>query len=65
LERREIPQKPETFEKALTAIFGKQGAKTIEKFILGEIWNNFQLKRRFTLTFKEAVRAIRNSCIHS
>jgi hypothetical protein len=65
LERFEIPKKPEIFEKALTTIFGEQGAKTIEKLILVEIRNNFQLKRSFTLTFKEAIRIIRNSCIRT
>jgi len=63
LERFEIPKKPEVFEKALTTIFGEQAAKTIEKLILVEIRNTFQLKRGSTLTFKEAVRVIKNSCI--
>jgi hypothetical protein len=65
LERFEIPKKPEVFEKAMTTIFGEQGAKTIEKLILVEIRNTFQLKRGPTLTFKEAVRVIRNSCIRT
>ena len=65
LERSEIPKRPEVFEKALTKIFGEQGERTIEKLILVEIRNTFQLKRRSSLTFKEAVRVIRNSCIRT
>jgi hypothetical protein len=63
LERLEIPKKPEVFEKALTMIFGEQKAKTIDKLILAEVGNTFQLERGSTLTFKEAVRVIRNSRI--
>jgi hypothetical protein len=63
LEKSEIPKKPELFEKALTTIFGEEGEKTIEKLILVEIRNAFQLKKGSTLTFKEAVRIIRNSRI--
>jgi hypothetical protein len=60
LEMSEIPEKTEVFEKALATIFGEQGEKTIEKLILVEIRNAFPLKSS-ALTFKEAVRVIRNS----
>jgi hypothetical protein len=62
LERLKIPREPEVFEKAMTTIFGERGAKTIEKLILVEIRNTFHLKRGSTLTFKETVKIIRNSC---
>jgi uncharacterized membrane protein YheB (UPF0754 family) len=61
LERSEIPQKTEVFEKALATIFGEEGEKTIEKLILVEIRNTFPLKNS-TSTFKEAVKVIRDSC---
>jgi len=64
LDRFEIPKKPEIFEKAITTIFGERRAKTIEKLILVEVRKTFQLKKGSTLTFKEAVRIIRNPRIH-
>jgi len=63
LKKFEMSKKPEIFEKALTKIFGEQGAKTIEKLIIIEIRNTFQLKRSFAFTFKEAVKVIKNSSI--
>jgi hypothetical protein len=63
LERLEIPKNPEVFEKALIAIFGEQKAKKIDKLILAEIRNIFQIKRGSTLTLREAVRLVKNSCI--
>jgi hypothetical protein len=61
LERSEILDRPEIFEKALTSTFGKQGAKMIEKLIMVEIGNSFQLRRGSSLTFKEAVVTIKSS----
>ena len=63
MERLEIPKNPEVFEKALTAIFGEQKAKKIDKLILAEIRNIFQIKRGSTLTLRETVRLVKNSCI--
>ncbi|MFP3985679.1 MAG: NitrOD5 domain-containing protein [Candidatus Bathyarchaeia archaeon] len=58
LEKTEIPAKPEVFVKALTFIFGDQGAKIIEKQIITEIENNFQLKKD---SFKETVSIIKKT----
>jgi hypothetical protein len=65
LERSQIPKRPEVFEKALTTIFGEEGAETIEKLILIEIRHTFQLEKSSASTFKEAVKVIRNSCTHA
>jgi N-dimethylarginine dimethylaminohydrolase len=56
LEKSEILQKPEVFEKALTSIFGEEGYKVIEKMILTEIRKNFKLKR--SLNFREVVKVL-------
>lgn len=61
LEKSEIARKPEVFEKGLTSIFGEGGAKVIEKLILVEVRNIFQLKKGSSLTFKQAVATIKNS----
>jgi hypothetical protein len=61
LERLEIPKKPEAFEKALASVFGEQGAKVIEKLILVEIRNAFQLEESSSSTFKEAIAIIKKS----
>jgi len=65
LERFEIPKKPEAFEKALASVFGEQGAKVIEKLILAEIRNNFQLKNSSNSTFKEAIAIIKKSSTYA
>jgi len=65
LERFEIPKKPEVFEKALTSIFGKRGAKVVEKLILVEIRKNFNIKKGSSSTFKRTVENIRKSGINS
>ncbi|MGB9778641.1 MAG: hypothetical protein ACPLW8_04475 [Candidatus Bathyarchaeales archaeon] len=56
LEKSEILQKPEVFEKALTSIFGEEGYKVIEKMILAEIRKNFKLKGG--LNFREVVKVL-------
>jgi hypothetical protein len=63
LERFEIPRKPEAFEKAITAIFGEQRARTVEKLILAEIRRTFHLKKSSASTLKETIKTIRNSRI--
>jgi len=62
LEKFEIPEKPEIFERALISIFGEQGAKVLQKLILVEIKNSFHSfpsNRGLDLTFKEAVTRVK------
>lgn len=55
LKKTEIPEKPETFCKAITSLFGEDGAKLIEEFILQKMRLCFKLKHRSRLTFVKTV----------
>jgi len=55
LKRTEIPEKPETFCKAITSLFGEGGAKLIEESILQKMEQSFKLKHQTKLTFFETV----------
>jgi len=51
LKKTEIPEKPETFCKAIISLFGEDGAKLIEESILQKMKLYFKLKHRSRLTF--------------
>jgi len=55
LKKTEIPGNPETFYKALTSLFGEDGARLIEESILQKMKLCFKLKHRSKLTFVETV----------
>ncbi|MDI6846971.1 MAG: hypothetical protein QMD23_02425, partial [Candidatus Bathyarchaeia archaeon] len=55
LKKTEIPEKPETFCKAITSLFGEDGAKSIEKSILQKMEPCFNLKHRSKSPFIETV----------
>lgn len=59
LKKTEIPEKPETFCKAITSLFGEDGANSIEKSILQKMKQSFKLKHRSKLTFAEAIQAVK------
>lgn len=58
LDRNQITKNPEIFEKALNRIFGERGAQIIEKMIIIEIRNRFQLEKQSTLTFRELITCL-------
>jgi hypothetical protein len=60
LERLEIAEKPEVFERAILSIFGEQGSKVIMKLVLEELRKTFALKKVINLTFREAVDLAKN-----
>jgi hypothetical protein len=55
LKKTEIPENPATFCKAITSLFGEDGAKSIEESILQKMKLCFKLKHRSKLTFVETV----------
>jgi len=55
LKKTEIPEKPETFCKAITSLFGEDGAKLIEESMLQKMGLCFKLKHRSRLTFVKTV----------
>jgi len=55
LKKTEIPENPETFYKAITSLFGEDGANSIEKSILQKMKLCFKLKHQSKLTFVETV----------
>lgn len=59
LKREEIPRKPEIFWKGLNSIFGEEGARIIEKWILQKLGISFELKVGSKLTFFEAIAIIK------
>lgn len=59
LKKTEIPEKPETFCKAITSLFGENGAKLIEESILQKMEQCFKLKHQSKLTFAEAIQAVK------
>jgi hypothetical protein len=59
LDRLEIADKPELFERAIFSIFGEQGAKVIMKLIIEELRKTFTFKKVPNLTFREAVEIVK------
>lgn len=55
LKKTEIPEKPENFFKAITSLFGEDGAKLIEKTILQKMDRCFKLKHQPKLTLVETI----------
>jgi hypothetical protein len=55
LRKTEIPEEPETFCKAITSLFGEDGAKPIEESILQKTRLCFKLKHRSRSTFVKTV----------
>ncbi len=64
LDKESIPRKLHDFQKALTSIFGEQGAKIIERMILTELKNTLQLESQRNLTFKELVKQLRETKLY-
>jgi hypothetical protein len=60
LERLDIAEKTEVFEKALVSIFGEHGAKVIEELILAEIRRVFELKPEYNSTLKEIITKVKS-----
>lgn len=59
LKKSEIPEKPESFCRALSSVFGEEGAKIIEEWILQKMKQSFKLKQRPKLTFSEVVVTVK------
>jgi len=59
LERLEIADKPEVFERAILSIFGEQGCKVIMKLVLEELRKTFTFKKVPNLTFRETVEMVK------
>ena len=55
LKKTEIPENPETFYKAITSLFGEDGARLIEESILQKMEQSFKIKHRSKLTFVDTV----------
>lgn len=60
VEKLDIAEKPETFEKAIVSIFGELGAKVIMRLILTEIEETFNMKQVSNLTFGEVVAMVKS-----
>lgn len=55
LKKTEIPEKPESFCKAITLLFGENGAKLIEESMLQKMERCFKIKHRSKSTFVQTV----------
>lgn len=62
LEKSKIPEKPQTFSKALFSIFG-EGTKIIEVMIVQRIRQRFRLEINLKMSFVEAVARVHASRI--
>ena len=61
LDRSQIPANLAEFQRALNAIFGRQGAKVIEKMILAELENRLKIRANSNLTLIELLKIISES----
>jgi len=61
LDRSQIPANLTEFHRALNAIFGRRGAKVIEKMILAELENRLKIRVDSKLTLKELSKIISKS----
>ena len=61
LDRSQIPANLTEFHRALNAIFGRRGAKVIEKMILAELENRLKIRADSNLTLKELSKIISES----
>ena len=59
LKKNEIHEKPETFCRGVSSIFGEEGAKIIEECIIQKMKQSFKLKQRHKSTFVEVILTIK------